>query len=76
MKTKICNLFQFEAIIYDGLKPIHSGKWHFFRPDNQKTPTYTGAARMIAKIRTEDGLPTKPKDISVMRIQANSYQTR
>lgn len=71
MTTKHKMLFQIEALIYNGDKAVGSRNFTFFRPYCTKTPTFSGAARMIA-----NEIGVKPSDVSVMRIESNVYQCR
>jgi hypothetical protein len=57
-------------------------KISFIRAYSAKTPTYAGAARMVAaKLNAENDSNgeypmVKPSDISVLRIEYCDYQTR
>ena len=61
--------FSVEAVIHDANRAISSRTYTFFRPYCTKTPTFLGAARMIAALHP---FP-KQKNVSVMRIESNVY---
>jgi hypothetical protein len=69
MKT----LINIAATVYDeNGKVTHAYRsFSFIRPRSAKKPTFTGAARMVAK-----ELDVKPSDVSVAWIEALAYQTR
>jgi hypothetical protein len=75
MNTVKKMMFSIEAVIHNesGTKAIQGGTWTFFRPYCTKTPTYRGAARMIAK--SCDSKPL-PKNVSILRIQSNVCESR
>lgn len=69
-------MFTIEAVICDSTsKPIESRRWTFFRPYCTLKPTWKGAARMIANARNQDGIPTMPRDVAVLRIEAVTHET-
>ena len=66
-------LFQITAHIYNTEGKITQGEktYSFFRAYSATKPTFTGAARMVAK-----AIEVKPSDVCVTRIEAMVYQTR
>ena len=46
-------------------------RYSFVRPRSASTPTYAGAARMVAA-----ELGCRPSDVSVARVEAVAYATR
>ena len=66
-------LFNITAHIYNREGKITHGEktYSFMRPYCAKKPTFTGAARMVAR-----EIGAKPSDVSVTRIEAMTYQTR
>jgi hypothetical protein len=68
MKT----LINITAHAYEGSKVIAQERtYSFIRANSAKTPTYAGAARMVA---AEIGC--KPSDVSVARVEAMAYDTK
>jgi hypothetical protein len=68
MKT----LINITAHAYTGSKiTTPERRYSFVRPSSAKTPTYAGAARMIA---SEIGC--RPKDVSVTRVETMVYDAR
>lgn len=68
MKT----LINITAHAYEGNKVSYSERnYSFVRPRNAKTPTYAGAARMVAA-----ELGVKPSQVSVARVEAMSYDSK
>lgn len=71
-KAKMKTLINITAHAYTGSKVVHPERTHsFVRPANAKTPTYVGAARMVAK-----ELGCKPSDVSVQRVEALAYDIK
>ena len=73
MKKKM--MFSIQAVLHNetGTRAISSNTFTFFRPYCTKTPTFLGAARMIAAAQET---PTKPSNVSVLRIESHVYETR
>lgn len=68
MKT----LINITAHAYTGSKVTHPERtYSFVRRASAKTPTYAGAARMIAK-----EIGCKPSDVSVQRVESLAYDIR
>lgn len=68
MKT----LINITAHAYSGNKVAHPERtYSMIRPASAKTPTYAGAARMVAK-----ELGCKPSDVSVQRVEALAYDCK
>lgn len=66
-------LFNIIAHAYDEQNRIicQERTFSFIRPGYAKKPTFTGAARMVAR-----ELDVKPSAVSVTRIEAASYMTK
>lgn len=66
-------LFNIIAHAYDeqGRVICQERTFSFIRPGYAKKPTFTGAARMVAK-----ELEVKPSAVSVTRIEAATYLTK
>jgi hypothetical protein len=59
------------AHAYSGDRITHpERRYTFIRPRSAKKPTYTGAARMVAK-----EIGCKPSDVSVARVETVCYAT-
>jgi hypothetical protein len=72
---KMKMMFSVHAVLHNetGTRAISSNTFTFFRPYCTKTPTFLGAARMVAAAQESR---TKPSNVSVLRIESNVYETR
>jgi hypothetical protein len=70
---KMKMMFSVHAVIHNETRAISSNTYTFFRPYCTKTPTFLGAARMVAA--AQETL-TKPSNVSVLRIESNVYEAR
>ena len=71
-------LLTITAVIHQDNKPSRESTHKFVRSNSAKTPTFLGAARMIATRhntnRFDDSQSTiKPSDISVARIESSVF---
>lgn len=71
-------LLNITALHYCNNGQAYEATYSFIRPRSTKKPTFTGAARMVARLfndsRDDESQPiTKPSDISVCRIEMNLY---
>ena len=64
---KMKMMFSVEAVIHNETRAISSRTYTFFRAYCTKTPTFLGAARMVAALHP---FP-KPRNVSVLRIESN-----